>query len=336
MIVVTLYHDESQKEESLAEAILTELQGEVPHQLVKVNVDGDPALQKVYKEHLPVIEVGPFILREPYITRQDILVALMSARDRKSDLERIGDKDYLRRVEKSKQFSGADRFSHWFSMRYMLLFNLIVFIYVGLPFLAPVLMKVGAPTPAKIIYSIYSPLCHQLAFRSWFLFGEQSVYPRELAQLDELKTYEEISGTREVNIIDAREFIGNEEIGYKVAFCERDIAIYAGILLFGIVFAVSGRKIRALPWYFWIVLGIIPIGLDGGSQLPGLVKEFLPSWLLIVERESTPFLRTLTGGLFGITTAWYLYPMIEETMQDTRRVLMRKKAVFEQVNSSKE
>jgi len=336
MIVVTLYHDESQKEASLAETILAELQGEVPHQLVKVNVDDDPALQKVYKEHLPVVEVGPYILREPYITRQDILVALMSARDRKSDLERIGDKDYLRRVEKSKQFSGADRFSYWFSMRYMLLFNLIVFIYVGLPFLAPVLMKVGAPTPAKIIYSIYSPLCHQLAFRSWFLFGEQSVYPRELAQLDELKTYEEISGTREVNIIDAREFIGNEEIGYKVAFCERDIAIYAGILLFGIVFAVSGRKIRALPWYFWIMLGIIPIGLDGGSQLPGLVKEFLPSWLPIIERESTPLLRTLTGGLFGITTAWYLYPMIEETMQDTRRVLMRKKAVFEQVNSGKE
>jgi len=336
MIVVTLYHDESQKEASFPEVILAELQGEVPHQLVKVNVDDDPALQKVYKEHLPVIEVGPYILREPYITRQDILVALMSARDRKSDLERIGDKDYLRRVEKSKQFSGADRFSYWFSMRYMLLFNLIVFIYVGLPFLAPVLMKVGAPTPAKIIYSIYSPLCHQLAFRSWFLFGEQSVYPRELANLDGLKTYEEISGGQEVNIIDAREFIGNEEIGYKVAFCERDIAIYAGILLFGIVFAVSGRKIRALPWYLWIALGIIPIGLDGVSQLPGLVKEFLPTWLLFIERESTPFLRTLTGGLFGITTAWYLYPMIEETMQDTRRVLMRKKAVFEQVNSGKE
>ena len=336
MIVVTLYHDEKQKDDSAAETILAELQSEVPHKLVKVNVNADEALKKVYKDHLPVIEVGPYILREPYITRKDILVALMSAHDRKSELERIGDKDYMRRIEKSKQFSGADRFSYWFSLRYMLLFNLIVFIYVGLPFVAPVLMKIGAQKPAKIIYTIYSPLCHQLAFRSWFLFGEQPVYPRELANLEGLKTYEEISGDREVDIIKAREFIGNEELGYKVAFCERDIAIYGGMLLFGIIFAVSGRKIKPLPWYFWILLGIIPIGLDGGSQLPGLVKGFLPAWLPIVERESTPFLRTLTGGLFGISTAWYLYPLIEETMQETRRVLARKKAIAEQVDFGRE
>ena len=335
MIVVTLYYSASNEDEKSVEAILMDLQKEVPHQLVKVNIDEDPALQKVYAEHLPVVEIGPYILRDPYITRQDILVALMSAHDRKADLERVGDKEYLRRVEKSRQFSGPDKFSFWLSKRYMLLFNLIVFIYVGLPFLAPVLMKIGAPAPAKVIYSIYSPLCHQLAFRSWFLFGEQPAYPRELAHVDDLLTYEEISGSTDVSIIDARQFIGNETLGYKVAFCERDIAIYGGMLLFGILFAVTGRKLRPLPWYLWIVLGIIPIGLDGGSQLPSLLQGYLPDWLLILERESTPFLRTLTGGLFGITTAWYLYPLIEETMQETRRVLVRKKAVVEQVNSVK-
>ena len=334
MIVVTLYYDASNKEENPVETLLDELQREVPHQLVKVNVADDPALRRVYEDHLPVLEIGPYILRDPYITCQDILVALMSARDRKMDLERVGDKEYLRRVEKSYQFSGTDKFSFWMSNCYMLLFNLIVFVYVGLPFLAPVLMKVGAPTPAKVIYSIYSPLCHQLAFRSWFLFGEQSVYPRELAHVEGLKTYEEIAGTDDVEILDARQFIGNDVLGYKVAFCERDIAIYGGILLFGVVFAITGRKIKPLPWYFWIILGIIPIGLDGGSQLPSLMKDFLPAWLPIIERESTPFLRTLTGGMFGVSTAWYLYPLIEETMQETRRVLTRKKAVVEQLKSN--
>ena len=55
----------------------------------------------------------------------------------------------------------------------------------------------------------------------------------------------------------------------------------------------------------------------------------LPAW--VPMRESTPFLRTLTGGLFGWMTAWYLFPMIEETMRETRRILQRKFAIAEQV-----
>jgi len=35
-------------------------------------------------------------------------------------------------------------------------------------------------------------------------------------------------------------------------------------------------------------------------------------------------LRTLTGGLFGLMTVWYLYPLIEETMRDTYALLTRK------------
>jgi hypothetical protein len=41
-------------------------------------------------------------------------------------------------------------------------------------------------------------------------------------------------------------------------------------------------------------------------------------------RESTPFLRTLTGGLFGLTTAWFGYPYVEETMRDARELLTTK------------
>ncbi len=40
---------------------------------------------------------------------------------------------------------------------YMILFNLLVFLYIGLPFAAPVLMKINAPFAAKVIYTIYKP-----------------------------------------------------------------------------------------------------------------------------------------------------------------------------------
>jgi peptidoglycan/LPS O-acetylase OafA/YrhL len=61
--------------------------------------------------------------------------------------------------------------------------------------------------------------------------------------------------------------------------------------------------------------------LDGGSQLSSSLP-FLPDWF--PARESTPLLRVVTGALFGITTAWFLYPYVEESMRETRALLARK------------
>ena len=152
-------------------------------------------------------------------------------------------------------------------------------LYVGLPFLAPVFLRNGAFLPAKIIYTIYKPLCHQLAFRSWFIFGEQPFYPRELAGIEGLSSYEDITNSVEIDIRAAQKFVGNETLGYKVALCERDIAIYASMLLFVIAFIISRRRIKPLPWYIWIIIGLVPIALDGVSQLPGLASN-LPSWII--------------------------------------------------------
>ena len=182
----------------------------------------------------------------------------------------------------------------------------------------------GAEFPARVIYKIYSPLCHQLAYRSWFLFGEQAAYPREIAGLSNQLSFEQATGLDSHDVLAAKAFNGNETVGYKVAFCERDVAIYAGILVFGLLFSVTGKKLKSLPWYIWIIAGIIPIGIDGVSQLPSLINTGI-SWLPI--RESTPLLRTLTGALFGITTAWYGFPLIEETMLDSRKALKKKFAL---------
>jgi len=71
---------------------------------------------------------------------------------------------------------------------------------------------------------------------------------------------------------------------------------------------------------------MFPIALDGFSQLPGLIPG-LPD---IINRESTPFLRTLTGALFGLMTAWYLFPLIEVSMKETRAMYAYKRAAIDQ------
>ena len=212
----------------------------------------------------------------------------------------------------------------------MLVFNIFVFLYIGLPFLAPVLMRSGATTPARAIYTLYGGLCHQLSYRSFFLFGEQPVYPRAAAEIEGYQTFGQATGLDENAIFPARDFRGNDQVGYKTGLCQRDVAIYGAILLFGIVFVLAGRNIKPIPWWVWIFLGIFPIGLDGGTQLVGMaVSAFDGSfWETLANffpaRESTPFLRVLTGFLFGLTTAWFGYPMVEESMRETRRMLTKK------------
>ena len=131
----------------------------------------------------------------------------------------------------------------------------------------------------------------------------------------------------------ARQFTGNEAVGYKMALCERDIAIYGGILLFGLVYGLTGRRLKPLHWMLWILIGMGPIGLDGFSQLFSQIEW---SWLqsVLPYRESTPFLRVLTGALFGITTAWFAYPYMEESMAETRQFFIKKFESVKQSNAS--
>jgi uncharacterized membrane protein len=42
---------------------------------------------------------------------------------------------------------------------------------------------------------------------------------------------------------------------------------------------------------------------------------------LLPLRESTPLLRTITGGLFGFMLVWLAYPQVEQGMAGTREDL---------------
>jgi uncharacterized membrane protein/glutaredoxin len=319
MITVTLYSREGCQLCEQALRDLKSLEQGFPHRLVVVDVEQDTQLKKVLRSEVPVVQVGPYRLSTPF-SLQELQMTLGAARDRERHIEMVEKSPALEEVRRYGAWTVADRFAYWFSSHYMAVFNLLVVAYLGLAFLPPVLMKFGAEAPANLIYRGFSLVCHQLAFRSIYLFGVQFYYPRAAAGVKGVKTLQQATGLNEgsdsTDLYAARVFVGNEVVGYKVALCQRDLGIYAGILSFGVLFSLTKRRLQAIPWYVWIILGILPIAVDGLSQL--LSQPPLSFWPF---RESTPVLRLLTGGLFGFFTAWFGYPMVEETMADTRRII---------------
>jgi uncharacterized membrane protein len=234
---------------------------------------------------------------------------------------------------------GIDRIIYSISKHWLAFFNVLAGIYVGLPLLAPALMNAGATGPARIIYTVYSPMCHQMIQRSFFLFGDQPVYPREIAGTEytpieayirDIPEFEGISADNWPSFFAAaRAYLGNDEMGYKTALCQRDMGIYGAILAGGLLYAVLRRRynIKPLPVMLFIILGMGPIGLDGFSQLfsywftptDGSAATGILGTLanLLPVRESPPLLRTFTGIWFGLTLVWLAYPNVEAGMKDS-------------------
>ena len=186
----------------------------------------------------------------------------------------------------------------WIARHWLAVFNTIWAVYAFTPFLAPVFMAAGMPAAAQVIYTVYSFLCHQLPTHSYFLFG-----PELAPDAHVLIPAGMAAGN---NLFAVRSFIGDSEVGWKVALCQRDVAIYATVfftgLLYGLVRDRLHRRPRPLP-FKWYVLFLIPIGVDGLTQLVG--------W-----RESNWWLRTLTGALFGFASVWFAYPYLEDAMEE--------------------
>ncbi|MGQ9494218.1 MAG: DUF2085 domain-containing protein [Anaerolineae bacterium] len=176
---------------------------------------------------------------------------------------------------------------HW-----MLVINTTLAVQAALPILAPILMASGYSAAARLIYTLYAPLCHQLPERSFFLFGPHTTYA--------LHELEHMIGP-DVPL----RYIGNPTIGYKIAVCQRDIATYVAMLASGLVFIPLRHRLRPLPIKVFILF-CIPMAIDGLGQLLAL-------W------DSTPYTRVVTGALFGIACIWLAFPYIEVGMQDVVR-----------------
>ena len=232
MLTVTLYTRENCPLCLEVEQELERLQEQYPHQLVKIDIEENELAELVDK--IPVLEIGPYKIQAP-IKPEKIAITLGAAQDRLEQLEKIDAEEHQRKVERTQKISLADRLFYWLSKRYMVVFNGFVMLFVGLAFLAPILQSRGKTTPAHIIYTVYGRLCHQLAYRSWFIYGDQPAYPRAEAQVGDLSSYSQATGLDPFDIEAAISFLGNQTLGYKTALCQRDIAIYTGILLFGII-----------------------------------------------------------------------------------------------------
>jgi len=180
---------------------------------------------------------------------------------------------------------------HW-----LLLANLGIGLYIGLAVLAPTLAHVGRTGGARTIYTLFSPLCHQLPERSFFLFGPQYTYTR--AELVALAGGEL-----------SRRYVGSAQVGYKMAICERCTGIYAVWLGLGGCFALVRRRVKPARLRSLALL-VAPIAIDGLGQLAGL-------W------ESTWALRLATGALFALALVWLTYPYLEQGMQDMHADALR-------------
>ena len=202
--------------------------------------------------------------------------------------------------------AAINRLAAWVARHWLALFNLAVAVFIGLPFLAPVLMEAGLTGPARAIYLVYAPTCHQLPERSFFLFG-----PRITPSVADLEASQAIPAGQSIIQHMALRFPGTPATGYKVAVCERDTAIYGAILLNGLLFGAlrptlrrRGKMPKMPLWLF--ALFVLPAAVDGFTQLFGL-------------RESVWYLRLITGAIFGTGLVWLAYPFVDEAMNDVVR-----------------
>ena len=288
----------------------------LPVDVEKINIEESRIIKDT-----PTLIIGPYTLKY-HFSLKDAEIAI-SASSGKTDTSDRSDPIRAKRLNSIGIF---------LSKYYPTLISFLILIFVLGSFAAPKLLEAGYSRSAKVLYGFYRIFCHQLAFRSFFLDGQQAIYPRELANIKNVVTYESEFNDPFDNIDYARKILGNPNAGYKVALCERDLAIYSSLAMISLLFQLTGRKIKSIKWYLWVVLGLIPIAIDGFSQIPGLSTGW-PSFFPV--RESTPVLRVITGSLFGGMTAWYMLPLMEESMIDTYRQLLTQREIIKSVLKSK-
>jgi len=96
--------------------------------------------------------------------------------------------------------------------------------------------------------------------------------------------------------------------GHQMAFCERNTAIYFSMAAAGLAYVrLREHNLPPLPWYWYLAM-IFPMALDGFTQLFG--------W-----RESTWYLRGITGALFGVACIWLTFPYLQESFEEIERTI---------------
>jgi uncharacterized membrane protein len=208
--------------------------------------------------------------------------------------------------------------SHWIET-----FLLVYSFWVFVPFLAPIFMQIGWTGAGKAVYFIYSFFCHQLPERSFFWFGDKTMY-----SLNEIQAVWQDT----INPMILRQFIGNESMGWKVAWSDRMISLYTSVWLFAVTWVPFRRKSRPLPWW-GLALLLLPIAVDGGthmiSDFAGIGQGFRDTnvWLALLTNNNfsrtfyagdalgsfNSLMRLVTGLLAGLGIGWLVFPYVFQT-----------------------
>lgn len=214
---------------------------------------------------------------------------------------------------------------HWFGT-----FLVIYGLWVWLPWLAPLSMHFGWDGLGRSIYLIYSFFCHQLPERSFFLFGQKA-----MVSLSEVQT----AWKHTLNPFLLRQFVGNNSMGWKVAWSDRMVSFYTSVWVFALVWWPFRRRIKPLAWWGFALL-LLPIALDGGthmiSDLAGVEQGFRENnlWLAALTNHILPasfymgnalgsfnsIMRLLTGLVAGLGIAWLAFPYIFQSQDLTRKL----------------
>jgi uncharacterized membrane protein len=218
------------------------------------------------------------------------------------------------------------RFVNFINKYWFYAFSLGYGLFIGLPFLAPVLMEFELTRLAKAIYTVYSFLCHQFPQRSFFLFGEKFMY-----SLTEIQNAWQVTN----NPMVLRKFVGNPEMGWKIAWSDRMIFMYSSILIMAWIWYPFRKKLTSIPIWGLILL-LTPMALDGIthmiSDLAGIGQGFRDSnvWLAGFTNFSfspefyagdklgsfNSWMRVVSGIFFGIGLVFFGFPYFDEVFDN--------------------
>lgn len=220
-----------------------------------------------------------------------------------------------------------------FFMRHWLLVFIMLFGALNiLPFVAPIFMEVGWETGGSAIYTLYGALCHQMAQRSFFLFGEGFMFNADQLPVN-------LTGNPSVDTLALRHFRGNDTLGWKVAWSDRMVYLYGSFWLTSLAYYFRTRRGPMKPVSIWIFIGgLIPMFVDGTthfiSDFDGITRGFRYSndWLATLTGNTLPesfyvgdalgsfnsLMRLLSGMVFGIGVAIYFLPLVDYSIRVTQ------------------
>lgn len=213
----------------------------------------------------------------------------------------------------------------WLANHWLAVINIFFLLFVGLPFLAPLLLANGYTGAAHTLYSLFRATCHQLPSRAYFIMGEQvAICHRDVAIYGAF-----LLGGLGFSLV--RSGLKPPQLRWYVFFLW-PIALDAGMQL------ASDWLRSGVPMAMLWAIGLIALGLTSAilhSQRYLTWHSYLyfmagPMGLIYLKYfgpyQSDLVRRSISGLIFGLATVWLAYPYLEDIFLDIRRQVSAKLA----------